>query len=604
MPRPARLRVPALAQFVEGQRYTPLRAIERQVERIEDLALELEPGRMYPEDWVVARITGFRPSIDEPRMIVGEALRADLGALGARLSDQAHMTEDSGGGPGLPGVRGREFRGFLSVEALCERWGVSRRTIDRYHELGLVRRRVRVRGGRIQVRFAVRHVERFEAMHADVIGRGASFRRVDERSRARMVHLAQGYMRRLGWSRQQAIGRIAVRLGVARETVRRVLQQASDAPEVVRDGALGEQERRMMLLADDRWVSIGRIAARVGRSRASVHRILIQERVRRLGGVRLWVFAESPAASSGDAQRLLEDEVIASLGPVVARREVGPFLEEARAMPPVDAREERALFDASVALRARCAIALEGFKEAGASASGLDALETDLRLASRVQQHVVHRHLGLIDRMIVDRLGADWVHTPQDRVVSVHRVAMQAACEAAFRHDPGRGGRFGAPLGLAVNRALARLGAGESESEAAGRTVARRQSPIGEVLGDWTRWATGWSRWLDPPAWLIRAMERIAEAEMDHTDLCIAAYYGLTPGSPAPGISPGPPETPAPGISPGTPEPHAPGSPGSLATPRTIASIARETGERPGVVRGRIRRGLRERRRAWMQGGV
>ena len=592
MPRPARLRVPALAQFVEGQRYTPLRAIERQVERIEDLALELEPGRMYPEDWVVARITGFRPNIDEPRMIVGEALRADLGALGARLSEQAHMTVGSD-------EAGR-FRGFLSVEALCERWGVSRRTIDRYHELGVVRRRVRVRGGRIQVRFAVRHVERFEAMHADVIGRGASFRRVDDRTRARMVHLAQGYMRRLGWSRQQAIGRIAVRLGVARETVRRALQQASDVPEVVRDGALSERERRMMLLADDRWVSIGRIAARVGRSRASVHRILIQERLRRLGEVRLWVFAESPAASSGDAQRLLDDEIIASLGPVVVRREVGPFLEEARAMPPVDAREERALFDASVALRARCAIALEGFKEAGASASGLDALETDLRLASRVQQHVVHRHLGLIDRMIVDRLGADWVHTPQDRVVSVHRVAMQAACEAAFRHDPGRGGRFGAPLGLAVNRALARLGSGESESEAAGRTLARRQSPIGEVLGDWTRWATGWSRWLDPPAWLVRAIERTAKAEMDHTDLCITAYYGLTPG---------PPETPAPGISLGSPatrppETHASGSPGSPATPRTIASIARETGERPGVVRGRIRRGLRERRRAWIQGGV
>lgn len=561
MPRSARLRVPALAQFVEGQRYTPQRAIERQVERIEDLALELEPGRMYPEDWVVARITGFRPSIDEPRMIVGEALRADLGALGARLSEQGHMT-----------VGAEEAGRFLSVEALCERWGVSRRTIDRYHELGLVRRRVRVRGGRVQVRFALHHVERFEAMHAEVLGRGASFRRVDERTRARMVTLVRGYMRRLGWSRQQAIGRIAVRLGVARETVRRALQQASDTPEVVREGVLSERERRMMLRADDRWVSIGRIAVRVGRSRASVHRVLIQERVRRLAGVRLWVFAESPAEFAEDAKRLLGDGTIASLGPVVARREVGPFLEEARAMSPVDARQERAFFDASVMLRARCAIMLEGFKDDCAGAAGLDALETDLRLASRVQQHIVQRHLGLIDRMIVDRLGADWVHAPQDRVVSAHRVAMQAACEAAFRHDPGRGGRFAAPLGLAVNRALARLASEQIEPDPTGRPLARRQAPVGERLGDWTLWTTGWSRWVDPPSWLIHVMGREVSIERDRAGWCIAAHFGL-------GDNP-------------------------TGGPRTIASIAQETGERPGVVRARIRRGLRERRRAWMQGGV
>ena len=76
---------PALARAL--QRYRERHpASARQLERAEQLAAEVDPTVNYPEDWVIFRVTGYRPQMDAPAIVVGEALLGDISVLVERLS--------------------------------------------------------------------------------------------------------------------------------------------------------------------------------------------------------------------------------------------------------------------------------------------------------------------------------------------------------------------------------------------------------------------------------------------------------------------------------------------------------------------------------------
>src|SRR5690606_32587813 len=103
MPPLPRLRLEALAELDRQLRYQPAEAARRQLLAAEALVRELTADdvddRVFPEDWVIARITGYRPELDTPALIVGRALVADLVALVERLSVAAGVTVESLLGP-------------------------------------------------------------------------------------------------------------------------------------------------------------------------------------------------------------------------------------------------------------------------------------------------------------------------------------------------------------------------------------------------------------------------------------------------------------------------------------------------------------------------
>ena len=119
MPPLPRLRVAALDDLARQLRYAPREALERHIASAERLCEELDPDRGYPEDWFIYRLTGYRPEISEPASLVGEALLGDLSALVERLSVAAGQTPEDAG------------EGALTIEGLCARWSVRRKTIAR-----------------------------------------------------------------------------------------------------------------------------------------------------------------------------------------------------------------------------------------------------------------------------------------------------------------------------------------------------------------------------------------------------------------------------------------------------------------------------------------
>jgi len=182
MPRLSRLHVGALADLADQLRFAPKRRILAQLAAATGLAGEIDPEQTYPEDWVVFRITGFRPEIESPSLIVGAALRGGLSAFVERVSDRAELTAGD-----LPA--------FLHIDELTARWHVSRKSLERARRQGLVAARYTDPDGTVRLAFTERAVERFEAANREHLREAAAFNRISD---AQSRHLA-------------AVGRLRVR---------------------------------------------------------------------------------------------------------------------------------------------------------------------------------------------------------------------------------------------------------------------------------------------------------------------------------------------------------------------------------------------------------
>lgn len=474
MPRLSALRLAALADLADQLRFVPKKAAVRQLERAVELAGDIRADRNYPEDWVIERITGYRPDIDGPATLVGGALLGELSAFVERVSDGARMSAAD-----LPA-------GTLGVEALAERWRVSRRTVERYRRQGLVAHRVRDGRSAATLAFTPGAVAQFERARSTTLARAAAFDRMDDASAERAVRIGQRAARRFGWSLHETSTRLAARTGRSAATVRRALERAERAGDPVfgaPPGRLDARERELLLRAERRGVPVRRLAKRFGRSEASVRRLALEiraERVRALGlptGDALTSALEHDAARTGlrGAIDLTTDDL----------------LRAAASDGPVDAALERALGGAHRALLVRAGAISAGIGRAAPPAALVDRAETDLRWAALLRVRLVQLQRRTVVQAMENALGAPLASLAPETQRIAHRLAFDAAIEAAAEFDPARGGRLAASTVLAVQRAVARL------AQATGG--ARRAAVRGVRLDDWRRRVAPWQAWLDPP---------------------------------------------------------------------------------------------------------
>ncbi|MBL9032616.1 MAG: hypothetical protein JNM80_13040 [Phycisphaerae bacterium] len=469
MPPLPRLRIAALDDLARQLRFASSSALRRQVERAEALAADIDDDRNYPEDWLVHRLTGYRPETEAPAVFVGRALRAELSALVERLSDAARLRASDHGPPG-----------WLTAGELAERWRVSRKSLERYRRLGLVARRVREADGRARLAFARREVERFERAHAERLGRAARLSRLGEDAEARIVDRARAYAR-CGLSLNQAATRLARRHGRAPETIRRLLLRRA-AGEFARRGPPTARERALVERAWFLGIEPGEVAARLGRSRAAVARVALLARARRL---REALGESGPSADEAGAVEPALPAGVAIGAP--AARTIGALLGEAEGMPPMAATVERALARRMSWLVARAgAIA----RADGPTATGVDRAETDLREAARIKAVLVRAQLPLLRRTLLATLGRPIEEHRTADVVAWVREGIDAIAQAVEGFDATGAGRLAAPAGLALARRLARA------AEGAGRST--RATPRLDVeagIEDWTRKVARWQTW-------------------------------------------------------------------------------------------------------------
>lgn len=471
MPRLSRLHVGALADLADQLRFAPRARTLAQLAAASALASEIAPEQTYPEDWVVFRITGYRPELDSPALIVGAALRGGLSAFVERVSDRAELQESD-----LPP--------FLHIDELTRRWGVSAKTIERARRQGLVAMRYTDGTGVVRLAFTEQAVERYEEANQDRLREAAAFNRIPDAQSRRLAEIGIRAMRRFGWSLNAAAESLAKRSGRGRETMRQLLQRTID-PADRASGALAPRERRVIDRAVRRAVEVRVIATRYDRTPAAIRLIANQ---RRLSRIKRWRLP--------DAEAMPEVPAVSSIEQFQAPATIGRFLSLAGSTGKPDAAIERTLATAHRALLLRAGYIASTMNRSAPRAGALDRAEADLRLASILRCSLVGSELALVRDTIEGRLGAPIGALAPAHAVLAHDAAIDALIGAVALFDPSRGGRLAASAGLAINKALAPVE----------RVIREQPDPRGgsaetsqTSIDDWTTRSAPWNTWLDLP---------------------------------------------------------------------------------------------------------
>lgn len=488
MPPLPRFKVDDLAELASQLRFAPRSALVRDLERTEGLAYELDASGSFPMDYVVFRVTGYRPEQSKDALIDGAALLGDLATMAEHLSAAAKIELSS-------------LDGALSADELCTKWSVSRKTLERYRRRGLLSRRVVGPGGKPRVAYMPEAVEAFEKREPGTLRAATTFSRLEPGVRDRVIAEAREHARQ-GKSLNQAALCIAEGIGRGHETVRQILQRwERDEGESLFDGSgpMGPRERRLCYLAWRRALEPGVVAERVGKPRASVLRVTVDERARVLREL-LPVVSHGLHDEAPDETAVEHDQATAGIG------RGGPDLLEdllalSRGIGPLSAAEERGRLLACRELRRRAARAIGELAEHGNSAPEVDRIETDLRWSARVKAELVRGLLPVMLRAVESRLGAEAEQLGSSALRAVIEAGFEAMASSIDTVHPSDRGRLASPVSLAVDRAVRPMVAGKVEpaTRAAGQPgKAKRKIGSSAAVRDFTRHVYPWQAVLEP----------------------------------------------------------------------------------------------------------
>lgn len=479
-------------------RFAPRDALLRDIERTEDLAADLVPDGVYPDDWVIFRITGYRRDRTSTSIAPGSALLSDLSAFVERLCHAAGLKERD-----HPSAR------FESPESICRRWKTSRKTLDRERRNGLVARRIAGADGKARIVFRRDVVERFEAARA---GRAhESLPRIDRSTERKMIARARRYHRCVGLSLNASAKRIAARFGRSHEAVRQLLLRAEQhAPIFSHPGPLDSKKRAVAHRAWGLGVDIGLIASRFRRSRSGVRRAINLVRAAKLRSLAHSGALNGPTHDSfhrGDAQRLFLSAVPVTTGlGAPGMTDLLDFIAGCRSSQPPIGVEEHARAAAYHFLRHWCAKEIRLLDHLHPSARSIDLIETRLRWAARLKAELIRPQWRLALQTIEVRLGKPAEETPPALLVRLLNEAVLALSEAVDHFDPFHRGRLAAPAGMAVDRMVSRV----AREFPAPATTSRRAVTLlsrGIRLHDWTRHVAPWQAFLEPDRRLRDTLE-------------------------------------------------------------------------------------------------
>ena len=407
---------------------------------------EIVPGQVYPQEFVIFRITGYRPDrAEQPVALVGEALVGDLVTFIQRLSEDLGLSADHDGRTACP------------VDDIARRLNVSAKTLQRYRQRGLVCHYVVFSDGVKRLACFEDAVQRFTSRHSAEIDRAAGFSRVDHEIAETMIREARRQRDALGLSLNAAAKQLAEKYGRSHETVRSLLlrhDRAAGEPIFGEPGPLRDRDVRLIHRAARRGVTAARLARRFSKTPATIHRALNQRRRELLEGLALrW--PALPQLENEEAEPLDRPSVTSGLEPRIPDHDALRLIEAARSAAKSREGLERDVVIGYNALKKRAAEAT-GRLHPNPASGDLDRIETDLRWAAQLKRRLVELALPDAVGAIEQFIGRDLTRQPSEEILNLLRLAIGVAGETVETFEPAPRRRLGHSCGFAVGRALAR----------------------------------------------------------------------------------------------------------------------------------------------------
>jgi RNA polymerase sigma factor (sigma-70 family) len=466
----AKFRLDSIAQLSRQMEFAPHEVRMAQLAAAEDLLHLVRPARAYPLDFVIYKITDYRPREASVggELLTGLALQHDLGLLIERVSATLNL------------VAGALAEPVLSIEDVCEKFSVTSKTIQRWRRRGLPARRFGFPDGKRRVGFLLSSVERFLSQHGEQVAAAANFTQVSEQEREEMLRRA----RRLAEECRCCVGEITRRIAVQMRrspltvlhTVRKHDQEHPESAIFANAAeAIAECDRANILKAFRRGIGIKALAGKLGRTRSAIYRVILDERAARLARRKVRFF-DDPLYHDEDARRTIEALVRQEELAAVPRREdlrvprdLPPYLQELYRTPLLTPGRERALFLKLNYHKYQFVLARKRLEPERLRHRRISVLEGLLSAAQEVKNQIVRANLRLVVSIARKHLrpGANLLE-----LISDGNLVLMRAVDGFDVH---RGHRFSTYATLALMKGFAR-------SVPQTLAAARRETPASEAL--------------------------------------------------------------------------------------------------------------------------
>lgn len=446
-----RISHPALRDLFDQLRFSPLSQKKKQLAAAEQLVMIIDSQREYPYDFIVYRITGYRPPAETPLpLISGKNLLADLRVWISQLSGELHIQA------------AEQTETVLTIEQVAHRFSVSEKTVRRWQKRGLTGKMYVFADGRKRIGFTESAVQNYAEAHSKQIQRSSrfSFLKTDEVQQIKAM--AQELSADLHFrSRNELIREISSRLHRSRQTIRSVLmrwQKEEKNPPCLpfSRGKIGPREAAQLYRLKQQGYSISELMCRYKRSRCSIYRIINQQRAKELLARRI-EYIESDEFHRGDAEQIILQMPLKAL---CSRRPTESVL--------LSRQQETELFRRYNYLKFLAFQQCSQLERSCIRSEQLDRIEKLLKEAEEVKKFIIEANMPLVASIASKHLSSGQTIS---ELVSEGNMTLMAAVE---KFDYRRGYRFNTYASWAIAKDFARLLPAESRrpDRAAGTDLA------------------------------------------------------------------------------------------------------------------------------------
>ena len=448
----SKYRVDSIANLARQLAFTPAEPRAAQVLAAEKLLHDLDAAKGYPLEFVIFRVTGYRPkSTAHPDgtadLLTGIALQHDLGLLIEQVSDTLSLRATDTAEP------------VLAIDDVTARFGVTSKTVQRWRRRGLPARRFWFADGKRRVGFLLSSVERFISVgrasvvapavpcDRDEVGRIVEHaRRLAVGGRCTAAELARRVGRRVGRSPMAVLH--TIRKHDAEQPGRAVLEQAGPP--------VDDATRAAVCTAAEAGATVAELARRFGRSRSTVYAVLVQNRAERLADRRVR-YVDDPLYHDDDAAAVLT--ALAAGGDLPPEptadqsrvpRDLPPYLRDLYRTPLLSPPRERGLFLLFNYHKFRFATARRRLDPELASGRDLARLQRHLADATAVKNDILRANLRLVVSIARRHVRPG---VPLMDLVSEGNLTLMRAVEGFDVH---KGFRFSTYATLALMKGFAR----------------------------------------------------------------------------------------------------------------------------------------------------
>lgn len=425
---------PVLRDFFDQLRFAPMPQKRKQLTASEHLLMILDAERQYPFDFIVYRITGYRPP-EKPQqhLISGRDLMRDLQVWIARLSAELQLDASD------------QDETVFTVEQLAGRFSVSTKTIRRWQKRGLTGKIYIFQDGRKRMGFTRSTVELFTKDHDKLVHRAKQFTLLTTQQKEQIASLVRELTNKKSYRTQNELVReIARQVHRSRQTVRAVLdelgrrQTASSAIPRSR-GRMSSKDAVKLYKMSRQDVSVKRLMELFGRSRSSVYRVINQQRAKELFSQKIEFVPSEEFLSPNTEQIILS----------VPLEKLLPKNSDQSAL--LSRQQETDLFRRYNYLKFRAAQQCDQIRRGQPRSDRLNHIESLLKQADAVKKTIIETNMALVVSIAGKHLAAGG---QMSELVSEGSVALMAAVE---KFDYARGYRFSTYASWAIIKGFARL---------------------------------------------------------------------------------------------------------------------------------------------------